>query len=169
MALARRTFLISALAATLSAGCGWRLRGRVTLPFDTMYVNIAKNSRMGADIRRMLAGGTNVTLTETAQEAQCVLELVGSNRSREILALNAKGDAREYELTLELTFRLMSPDGDEYMVPTTFSGARPMSYNEDDYLSRGTEEGLLYNEIQHDLIVQLLNRLSALKPEIHAY
>ena len=171
MTLGRRSFLLSALALSAAAttGCGFHLRGRVTLPFDTMFVNMPINNRMAADIRRMLKAGNNITLVDTDEEAQAVLDLVSSKRDREILALNSKGEAREYELTLSLTFRVASPDGDEYMVPTTFAASRQMSYNEEDYLSRDTEENLLYNEIQQDLITQLLNRLSALKPNIHAY
>ena len=169
MAFGRRSFILSAFAAALTSGCGFHLRGQVTLPFDNMFVNMPVNNRMAAEIRRALKGGTNVTLLDSAEQAQAVLELVSSRRNREVLALNSKGEAREYELTLQLTFRVASPDGDEYMPPTTFTGSRQMSYNEEDYLSRDTEENLLYAEIQQDLITQLLNRLSALKPTIHAY
>ena len=35
--------------------------------------------------------------------------------------------------------------------------------------SRDAEEALLYNEMQEELIIQLLNRLSTIKPHIHAY
>ena len=170
MTLGRRSFLFSALAVAMAtSGCGFHLRGRVTLPFETMYVNMPMNNRMAANIRRMLKAGTNVILVDEANKAQAVLDFLGSQRGREVLALNSKGEAREYELTLQMTFRVSSPDGDEYMAPTTFSGSRQMTYNEEDYLSRDTEENLLYNEIQQDLITQLLNCLSALKPTIHAY
>ena len=91
---------------------------------------------MAAEIRRMLKGGTNITLVDTAEEADAILELVSSGRNREVVSLNMRGEAREYELTLQLTFRLINQDGAEFLPPTTFTGSRDMTYNEEDYLSR---------------------------------
>ncbi len=169
--LARRSFLLSSLALATAAatGCGFHLRGSYTLPFETMYVNMPKNNRMAAEIRRMLTAGTNVQLVDEMKDAQAVLDLIGQSRHRDVIALNTKGEAREYELTLKLTFRVASPDGDEYMAPTTFTASHEISYSDEDYNSRGAEEALLYNEMQNNLIVQLINRLSTLKPHIHAY
>jgi LPS-assembly lipoprotein len=117
----------------------------------------------------MLASGTNVQLVDNAADAQAILDFMGQNRYREVIALNTKGEAREYELTLKLTFRVASPDGDEYFPATTFTASREITYNEEDYNSRDAEEALLYNEMQEELIIQLLNRLSTIKPHIHAY
>lgn len=168
--LARRSFLLSSLALALTTtGCGFRLRGQYTLPFETMFVNMPRNNRMAAKIRRMLASGTNVQLVENAADAQAILDFMGQSRHREVVALNTKGEAREYELTLKLTFRVASPDGDEYFPATTFMASRDITYNEEDYNSRNAEEDLLYSEMQDELIVQLLNRLSTIKPHIHAY
>lgn len=168
--LARRSFLLSSLALALTTtGCGFRLRGQFSLPFETMYVNMPRNNRMAASIRRMLASGTNVQLVDAADDAQAILDFMGQNRYREVIALNTKGEAREFELTLKLTFRVVSPDGDEYFPATTFTASREITYNEEDYNSRDAEEALLYNEMQEELIIQLLNRLSTIKPHIHAY
>lgn len=165
MSLARRSFLLSSLALAVGlTGCGFHLRGRVTLPIETMFVNLPVNNQMAAEIRRMLKGGTNITLVDTAEEADAILELVSSGRNREVVSLNMRGEAREYELTLQLTFRLINQDGAEFLPPTTFTGSRDMTYNEEDYLSRDAEEAMLYREIQQDLITQLLNRLATIKP-----
>ena len=165
MSLARRSFLLSSLALAVGlTGCGFHLRGRVTLPVETMFVNLPVNNQMAAEIRRMLKGGTNITLVDTAEEADAILELVSSGRNREVVSLNMRGEAREYELTLQLTFRLINQDGAEFLPPTTFTACRDMTYNEEDYLSRDAEEAMLYREIQQDLITQLLNRLATIKP-----
>lgn len=165
MALARRTFLLSSMALAFGlSGCGFHLRGRVSLPIKTLYVRLPVNNRMGAEIRRMVRGSTDVQLVDSAEEAEAILELISSGRNREVVSLNMRGEAREYELTLQLTFRVVNQDGAEFMPPTVFSGSRDMTYNEEDYLSRDAEEAMLYREIQQDLITQLLNRLSRIKP-----
>ena len=90
--LARRSFLLSSLALALTTtGCGFRLRGQFSLPFETMYVNMPRNNRMAASIRRMLASGTNVQLVEAGADAQAILDFMGQNRYREVIALNTKG------------------------------------------------------------------------------
>ena len=121
MALARRSFLFSALAFStlMASGCGWHLRGHVTLPFDTLYVNMPVNNKVAADIRRMIAASTNVKVLPEAEGAQAILELLSSGRHREVVSLNMEGEAREYELTLNMTFRLVDPDGNEFFPITT--------------------------------------------------
>lgn len=164
MALARRSFLFSALAfSMLTGGCGWHLRGQVTLPFNTLYVNMPVNNKVAADIRRMIAASTNVTVVSEAENADAILELLSSGRHREVVSLNMEGEAREYELTLNMTFRLVNADGEEFFPPTRFSASRNMYYNDDEYLSRSAEENVLYNEMQQDLISQLLNRLTTVQ------
>ena len=164
MALARRSFLFSALAFSLMAGgCGWHLRGHVTLPFNTLYVNMPINNKVAADIRRMIAASTNVTLVPEAEGAEAILELLSSGRHREVVSLNMQGEAREYELTLNMTFRLINPDGEEFVPTTTFTASRNMYYYDDEYLSRSAEENVLYNEMQQDLISQLLSRLTTVQ------
>ena len=171
MALARRSFLLSALALTAAAatGCGWHLRGHVTLPFNTLYVNMPVNNKVGADIRRMIAASTNVKIVMEAEGAESILELLSSGRHREEVSLNMEGEAREYELTLNMTFRLVNPDGEEFFPPTTFTASRNMYYNDDEYLSRNAEENVLYNEMQQDLIAQLLSRLTTVQAISHEY
>lgn len=164
MALARRSFLFSALAFSMfTGGCGWHLRGQVTLPFNTLYVNMPVNNKVAADIRRMIAASTNVTVVSEAENADAILELLSSGRHREVVSLNMEGEAREYELTLNMTFRLVNADGEEFFPPTLFSASRNMYYNDDEYLSRSAEENVLYNEMQQDLISQLLNRLTTVQ------
>ena len=54
MSLARRSFLLSSLALAVGlTGCGFHLRGRVTLPIETMFVNLPVNNQMAAEIRRL--------------------------------------------------------------------------------------------------------------------
>lgn len=170
MALARRSFLLSALAfSVMAGGCGFHLRGQTTLPFETLYVNMPVNDKIAANIRRMIAASTNVTIVQQASQADAILELVSSGRHRDVISMNMQGEERDYELTLNMTFRLVDPDGEEFFPPTTFTASRSMYYNDDEYLSRSAQENILYSEMQQSLINQLLGRLSAVKPITNEY
>ena len=155
MALARRSFLFSALAlSVMASGCGFHLRGQTTLPFETLYVDMPVNDKIAANIRRLIAASTNVT----------IVELVSSGRHRDVVSVNMQGEERDYELTLNMTFRLVDPDGNEFFPPTTFTASRTMYYNDDEYLSRTAQEEILYSEMQQNLINRLLARMSSVEP-----
>ena len=117
----------------------------------------------------MIAASTNVKIVMEAEGAEAIWELLSSGRQREVVSLNMEGEAREYELTLNMTFRLVNPDGEEFFPPTTFTASRNMYYNDDEYLSRNAEENVLYNEMQQDLIAQLLSRLTTVQAISHEY
>ena len=125
MALARRSFLFSALAlSVMASGCGFHLRGQTTLPFETLYVDMPVNDKIAANIRRLIAASTNVTIVPQAAQADAILELVSSGRHRDVVSVNMQGEERDYELTLNMTFRLVDPDGNEFFPPTTFTASR---------------------------------------------
>ena len=88
----------------------------------------------------------------------------GERRSRNVVAYNAYGDAREYELKLEVSFRLSAPDGAQYLPDTVIAAVREISYNEEDYLNRDAEEALVINEMLSDIVVQMVRRIEKTQP-----
>ena len=113
-------------------GCGFRLRGRFSLPFETLYISYNLNTPLGSQLSRQLKAGSDVRLVNSPSEAQAILYVLGERRSRNVVAYNAYGDAREYELKLEVSFRLSAPDGAQYLPDTVIAAVREISYNEED-------------------------------------
>lgn len=158
----RRTLI--AAAALAMTGCGFRLRGRFTLPFETLYISYNLNTPLGSQLSRQLKAGSDVRLVNSPSEAQAILYILGERRSRNVVAYNAYGDAREYELKLEVSFRLAAPDGSLYLPDTVIPAVREISYNEEDYLTRDTEEALVINEMLSDIVVQMVRRIEKAQP-----
>lgn len=158
----RRTLI--AAAALAMTGCGFRLRGRFTLPFETLYISYNLNTPLGSQLSRQLKAGSDVRLVNSPSEAQAILYILGERRSRNVVAYNAYGDAREYELKLEVSFRLAAPDGALYLPDTVIPAVREISYNEEDYLTRDTEEALVINEMLSDIVVQMVCRIEKAQP-----
>lgn len=158
----RRTLI--AAAALAMTGCGFRLRGRFTLPFETLYISYNLNTPLGSQLSRQLKAGSDVRLVNSPSEAQAILYILGERRSRNVVAYNAYGDAREYELKLEVSFRLAAPDGALYLPDTVIPAVREISYNEEDYLTRDTEEALVINEMLSDIVVQMVRRIEKAQP-----
>lgn len=163
----RRALLAAIAAAPLLSACGFRLRGHFQAPFDTLYLQMRENTRLGGYLKRFIESGSNIRCVESAKGAEAVLEFLKIERSRDILSINDYGRAREYELTLTIEFRVTSPDdGYEFVPATTLVTSRDLTYSESEFLSREKEEEVLYQDMENDLCAQLVRYLEAArKPE----
>lgn len=160
-----RRRLLLGLASLPLAACGFRLRGTQNLPVDTIYLALPVNSAIGADMSRLLRSSTNVQIVTDRKEAQAIFELLGENREREVLAINAQGRATEYQLRLRIRFRVLDKDSLELIGPTDLIARRDITFNESDLLAKESEEGLLYRDMQNDLVRQMVNRLAGIRTE----
>lgn len=161
----RRRALLAAVATTVAslAGCGFKLRGAQTLPVDTLYLALPVNSPLGAEITRVVRASTNARVVPDRKEAQAIFELLGEAREREVLSVNAQGRAREYQLRLATSFRVIDPNGIEMIAPTTLTARRDISFNESELLAKESEEALLYRDMQSDLVRQMVTRLQGMR------
>lgn len=162
----RRALLTTASATALSlslSACGFRLRGHFTAPFDTIYLQMRTNTRFSTYLTRLIESGSNVKVVSSPNHAQAILEILRLVRERDILTINDFGRARQYQLTLSLDFRVTSPSGYDYVEPTQLVAQRDMTYNDSEFLSRESEEDLLYQDMEQDLCAQLVRYLEAAK------
>ena len=158
----RRVLIVAALVL-LAQGCGFQLRGSQTLPIERLYLSLPVNSPIGAEIGRVVRSSTNATVVSNRTEAQAIVELLGEQREREVLSINAQGRAREYQLRLRTTFRVVDQEGIELIAPTSLIARRDISFNESELLAKESEEALLYRDMQSDLVRQIVNRLQGMK------
>ena len=160
--------LIGAAFALSLAACGFQLRGSQTLPIERLYLALPVNSPIGAEITRVIRSSTNASVVQNRKEAQAIMELLGEQREREVLSINPQGRAREYQLRLRTTFRVIDQEGVELIAPTSLIARRDISFNESELLAKESEEGLLYRDMQSDLVRQIVNRLQGIKLSSHA-
>jgi len=161
----RRRALLAGVAMAVVAlgGCGFRLRGAQTLPIDTLFLALPVNSALGAEITRVVRSSTNAVVVTDRKQAQAIFELLGESREREVLSINAQGRAREYQLRLRSTFRVVDPGGIELIAPTTLTARRDIAFNESELLAKESEEALLYRDMQSDLVRQMVTRLQGIR------
>jgi LPS-assembly lipoprotein len=156
---------LSGLAATL-AGCGFELRKPPEFAFNSLYTNVAPTSVLGTELRRnFLAMGSIQLITDAAQakNAQVILDITQELREKTVVGVNASGQVREFQLRLRLRFRLRTPQGKDLISETELLQQRDISFNESAVLSKEAEEGLLYRNMQTDMVQQILRRLAAVK------
>lgn len=159
------TLLTSSVALAVT-GCGFALRTAPNFAFKTLFSPFSEGSTLGIELKRSLEANGNVqVITDVRQidKADVILDVLTDRREKTVVGLNASGQVREFQLRLRFTFRLRSAKNSELIPATEILQQRDISFNESAVLAKEAEEGLLYRDMQTDIIQQLLRRLAAIK------
>ena len=154
---------IAATSAGVLTGCGFKMRGSFSYAFKTLLSGFVNNSTLGNEFKRILAADGAVTLVTEPEKAQVVLDVISEQREKVVVGATASGQVREFQLRIRLKFKLRTPSGKEIIPETELLVQRDISFNESAVLAKEAEEGLLYRDMQTDMVQQLLRRLSAVK------
>jgi LPS-assembly lipoprotein len=160
----RRRLLAAGLlgAASLLAGCGFRLRRSAALPFRSLYTGFAPTSAIGAEFRRLVRVAEDTELVDDPKKAEARLEVLREQREREVVAFSTTGRPREYQLRLRFGFRVVDAQSRELLPPTELVLSRDIVSTDIEVVAKQQEEELLFRDMQSDLVQQLLRRLAAI-------
>ena len=150
------------------AGCGFQLR---KTPDFRIQVHLRqRGADLGAGQRTQAQSGghrqCDSCITDAAQQknAQVILDVLQEQREKIVVGVEcATGQVREFQLRLRVRFRLRTPQGKELIPDTELLQQRDISFSESAALSKEAEEGLLYRNMQTDIVQQLMRRLAAVK------
>ena len=84
-------------------------------------------------------------------------------REKVVVRRTSTGAIREFQLRLRYRFRVRSRNGIELIPDTEIMLTRDINFNETGALSKESEEGLLYKDMETDLVLQLQRRLAAIR------
>ena len=157
--------LMSGVALGLTA-CGFELRRAPEFAFKTLYSPLAETSMLGVALKRSLESGGNVRVISDARlasQADVILDVLSDQREKTVVGLTAAGQVREFQLRIRFKFRLRTPQGRELIPDTEISRQRDISFNESAVLAKEAEEGLLYRDMQSDIVQQIMRRLATVK------
>ena len=157
------TGMVSGAALTL-AGCGFELRKAPNFPFKTLFSPFGDTSVLGIELKRSLeSNGTVKVITDTRliDTADVILDVLRETREKVVVSRNAFGQVREFQLRLRFGFKLRTPKGKELIPASEILQQRDISFNESAVLAKEAEEGLLYREMQSDIVQQIMRRLAA--------
>ena len=163
----QRRFCLSVLATSMTlgvAGCGFALRKAPDFAFKSLFSPFVEGSLLGTELRRSLeAGGKVRVISDVRQidQADVILDVLQDRREKAVVAVNASGQVREFQLRIRFQFKLRSAKGKELIPTTEILQKRDITFNESAVLAKETEEGLLYREMQSDIIQQIMRRLAA--------
>src|SRR5471032_1213435 len=151
--LFRRGRLWSAMLAfaLMLSACGFHLRGdggHYTLPFPTIYVGLPKTAPLAVDLKRNIRANGGTEVVDDSKLADASILMVSDPekaRGKSILSLNGEGR--------------------ELLGPTRIQLNRPQDFDETQLLAKEREAGVLYRDMQTDLVQQMMRRLAAINPK----
>ena len=160
-------FLLALLVAALVAGCGFHLRGSGSgqLPYKTMHIALPETAEVRIWLERYIKATGDTRLVDDPKAADAVFQQLADNRQKTILSVNAQGRVREYRLQLDYRFRVVNQKGQVLVPPNEINLTRDITFDDSNVLAKDLEEGLLWRDMNNDLVNQIMRRLSIIKPK----
>lgn len=162
----RLLLLIALLATLVVAGCGFHLRGSggAAMPYKTLMIALPETSDVRIWLERYISAGGTTRIVDDTQTAEAVFQQLADSRQQTILSVNAQGRVREYRLQLTYAFRVIDAKGRVLVAPNEIQLSRDISFDDSNVLAKDLEAGLLWRDMNNDLVNQIMRRLTIIKP-----
>lgn len=152
----------------LLAGCGFHLRGTdLADSFRTAYVNSARDVSIDDELVRDL-GFAGLEVVDDAAAADVVIDLDGQDERRRTASVTERARTAEYELSLEVRYRIVGRDADGSDAARTVlvdqrsvRAVRVYRLDRGNVVGSSEEEALLRSEMEQELAQQILRSLDA--------
>ncbi len=150
----------SSLALVGLAGCGFRLRQPVALPFRRLAL-----AGFSSDMERALrmAAGPAVEWMAVPAQAEVLLVATASTRERIVASYTPTRRVSEFQLRTRLRYRAQTPAGRALLPEADLVLTRELSYSEAYALGKEHEEARLYADMETDIALQVLRRLGTVR------
>lgn len=165
----RAGFVGVALWLVLSAaGCGFHLRGTSSLVPELQAPSVEGIARY-SDLARALAQvleARGSRLAESPGKTGARLVVLSESLTRQVLSVDARGNATEYSLRNNVRFELRAADNAELVPAQQIRLQRHYRFDPNQVLAAANEDALIRAEMQRATAEQMIERLNiALTPE----
>ena len=159
----RRAVLAATLAAVLAVpGCGFHLR---TWDLAGTFDAVRIDADASVDLDRELAQAfraANVRVAQADADADIVIRLREQREARRNVSVTAGGLAAEYEMALQISFGVVSDDGEALAGMRELRSERVARLDRDNIVGSSEEQALLAAEMRTDLVGRIVRVLGAL-------
>ena len=163
----RRSLLLAISSITLLTACGFKLRGSVALPFDSIFVDSPAGSVVGVEVTRQLRALASAQATtkvlDKPEGAALIVKILSEVNEKEVVGFSTSGRQREYQLRLRLRYVALDSKGKTIGEETELVIRRDVSTIDSQLTAKQQEDVLLYQSMQNDMAQQLLTRIAAIK------
>jgi len=82
-----------------------------------------------------------------------------------VLTLNSQGQVREYSLTYRIRYEVADKENKKLLEPTEIVLQTILSYSESQVLAKEQEEKLIFDDMRHDAVAQIMRQLAQVRSE----
>ena len=159
--------LFALLLSLVVAGCGFQLRGTNSgkLPYTSLFIALPETAEVRIWLERYIRASGSTEIADEMKSAEAIFQQLADTRHKTILSVNAQGRVREYRLQMTYRFRVLNNKGQTLVPSNEISLMRDISFDDSNVLAKDLEEGLLWRDMNNDLVNQIMRRLSILKPK----
>jgi len=158
----RRRRWLTALPLLALAGCGFELRRAADLQFQSIALaGFAPRSPLAEELRTVLV--RTIEVKDAPDQAQVILQALSEERLRRAVAFTASGQVRDIQLRLRFKYRAQTPRQRELIPDSEIELIRELSFVESKALGKEQEAQDLFREMQSDIVLQVMLRLSAIR------
>ncbi len=147
----------------LLAGCGFQLKGAVSLPADVKTVYVATSDELSpfsVELGRALHAA-GAALAASASVADAVIRVAQDRTGRRVLSVSARNTPQEYQVYYVLGYSIERGE-QQAVAPQQIEVSRSYSFSESDLLAKDREEAILREALARDLADLVVRRLASL-------
>jgi LPS-assembly lipoprotein len=147
--------------SALSA-CGWRLRGKIDLPYKNILIsgNLTQELRDDLD---MMFRVNDIQIVQNVQKAELVLEIISEQNARQVLSYNGAGQITAYRIISRVVFRAFDPNGIELIPEADIYLTRDIDFNQSNIQAFDQQVADFVKTMRMDIVSQLMRRLASIK------
>ncbi|MBI5429990.1 MAG: hypothetical protein HY938_05970 [Nitrosomonadales bacterium] len=153
------------LTVLLLAGCGFHLRGQAGMPFTTLYIRTTNPGMMLISDLRQNLEANQVTLVDSPEQAEVILDIVFEIADKQVLSLGGDGRVNEFRLNYRVSLRAYDMNQRDWLPAEEFVQRRDYSFDDTQILAKEAEEDMLKQSMRSDMVQQIVRRLSRAKPQ----
>lgn len=153
--------MLSLLAMVCLLGCGFHLRGFITMPSKLRNVAIIVDN-VNRDVAPMLKEQLNayrIVVPEDPEDAEYWIILEQDVEEQHITSVSSSTTPRQYQMNYQLTFKFQEAHGKEIIPSTPVTATRQLTINSNRILGSNYEENTLKHEMRKDTVTQIIDRI----------
>jgi LPS-assembly lipoprotein len=153
---------LSILAMGALSACGWRLRGKIDLPYKNILIsgNLTQELRDDLD---MIFRVNDIQIVQKVQNSELVLEIISEQNARQVLSYNGAGQITAYRIISRVVFRAFDPNGIELIPESDIYLTRDIDFNQSNIQAFDQQVADFVKTMRTDIVSQLMRRLASIK------
>jgi LPS-assembly lipoprotein len=153
---------LSILAMGVLSACGWRLRGKVDLPYKSILISGNLTQELRDDLDMMLRVN-DIQIVKNIKDAELVLEIISEQNARQILSYNGAGQITAYRIISRILFRAFDSNGIELIPESDIYITRDIDFNQSNIQAFDQQVAEFIKNMRVDIVSQLMRRLASIK------